>query len=170
MRILILTALALILTISAPPQLGAQQVSEAFRSTAYPLPRYVSLRSDEVFVRTGPGQKYPVLWVFKKKALPVEITLEYDIWRKIKDFEGQQGWVHKSLLSGNRTALTVGNDMLSLQRKPSKNSRLLAYLEPSLLVDVDECEKQWCRINASGYRGWLEKTALWGVYEHEEFD
>ena len=121
-------------------------------------------------MRTGPGQKYPVLWVFKKKALPVEITLEYDIWRKIKDFEGQQGWVHKSLLSGNRTGLTVGNDMISLYKKPSKNSRLMAYLEPSLLVEIDECEPEWCQVNASGYRGWLPKTAIWGVYEHEEFD
>ena len=88
----------------AEKQPESQKESKAFRSTEYPLPRFVSLRSDEVYVRTGPGQKYPVQWIFRKKDVPVEIILEYDVWRKVKDYDGHEGWVHKTLLSGKRTS------------------------------------------------------------------
>ena len=84
---------------------GAETEKDAFRSTPYPLPRYVSLASDQVYVRAGPGSRYPIQWEFRKKGLPVEIVLEFDTWRKIKDYEGQEGWVHQSLLSGRRTGL-----------------------------------------------------------------
>jgi len=80
--------------------------SSAFRSTELPLPRFVSLRSDKVFMRFGPGKQYPIKWVYERKWLPVEIILEFDTWRKIRDHAGEEGWVHQSLLSDRReTAL-----------------------------------------------------------------
>lgn len=148
----------------------AQEEETAFRSTGYPLPRFVSLRSDQVYVRSGPGQKYPVQWVFKKSALPVEIILEYDVWRKIRDVEGQVGWIHKSLLSGRRSAFVKGKQLAPIYKKMSKNSQVMAKLEPKVLVSVAECTSEWCFVNASGYKGWIDKTHLWGVYEHEKFD
>ena len=148
----------------------AQEPSVAFRSTEYPLPRFVSLRSSEVYVRTGPGQKYPVQWVFQKQGLPVEIILEYDVWRKIQDFEGEKGWVHKSLLSGRRTGVIRSEEMTAIRRKPNKNSSVNAYLKPNVLVHIEQCEASWCFVEASGYKGWLEKNMVWGVYEDEEFD
>ncbi|MCB1563637.1 MAG: SH3 domain-containing protein [Alphaproteobacteria bacterium] len=149
---------------------GAGQDDTPFRVTAYPLPRFVSLSSDEVFVRTGPGQRYPVRWAFKKDGLPVEIILEYDIWRKIRDHDGEEGWVHKSLLSGRRTALITGESPASLYRKPDENSRLSARLEPGVLVSVKSCGGVWCNINTMGYEGWAKQNVLWGVYENEIFD
>lgn len=144
--------------------------SSAFRSTEYPLPRFVSLRSNEVYVRTGPGQKYPVQWIFRKKGIPVEITLEYDVWRKIKDYDGHEGWVHKTLLTGKRYGFIQGDENVSIFRKPTNNSRIQAYLEPEVLVALDECDGQWCRVNADGYKGWLRQSLIWGVYEAENFD
>lgn len=144
--------------------------ADAFRSTEYPLPRFVSLRSDEVYVRTGPGQKYPVQWIFRKKGIPVEITLEYDVWRKIKDYDGHEGWVHKSLLTGKRYGLILSEEKVAIHRKPKDNSAVQAFFEPEVLVSLDECDGQWCRVAAGGYKGWLEQSAIWGVYEAENFD
>lgn len=145
----------------------AQEQKDAFRATNYPLPRFVSLGSDEIFVRTGPGIKYPVKWVFNRKGLPVEITLEYDHWRKIKDVEGQEGWLHKTLLSGKRTALISAESQTTMYQKPDINSAPAAYLEPNVVVKIKECGIEWCKIDASGYKGWLQKQNLWGVYADE---
>lgn len=158
---------ALVLPFSAQ----AQDDNAAFRTTDLPLPRFVSLRSDEVYVRTGPGQKYPVEWVYRKSGIPVEIILEFDVWRKIRDQDGQTGWVHHTLLSGKRTAfIKKGDQRVELRKKPVKDGRVLAHLEPEVLVGVDECAQDWCAINASGYKGWVPQKSLWGVYESEEFD
>ena len=152
------------------PAAAESQKSEAFRSTEYPLPRFVSLRSSEVYVRTGPGKKYPVQWIFRKKGIPVEIVLEYDVWRRIKDFDGHEGWVHKSLLSGKRTGFIQSEEQVSVRIKPKQNSKIQAYLEPEVLIDVVECGGAWCRVNAAGYKGWLKQSSIWGVYESEKFD
>lgn len=146
------------------------KASQAFRSTEYPLPRFVSLRSNEAYVRTGPGRKYPVKWVYKRAGIPVEIVLEYDVWRKIHDFDGEKGWVHKSLLSGNRTAFILGEELVGLYKKPSQDSRVRAYLQPNLLVSVEGCDDGWCRVEAREYSGWLKQSTIWGVYEAENFN
>lgn len=149
---------------------AAQAQDTAFKSTEFPVPRFVSTRSDQVYVRTGPGQKYPILWVYNTSGIPVEIVLEYDNWRKIKDFDGQTGWVHKSLLTGRRYAFVGANENQKLFRKPNKNNSIIALLEPKSRVKLEACGHGWCEINAQGYKGWIEQKALWGVYDHEEFD
>ena len=163
MRFLILTLLLLNISTSA----FAQEKSNPFRSTAYPLPRFLSVAPSEAYVRTGPGRKYPIQWVFKRSGLPVEVTLEFDHWRKIRDFEGQVGWVHKSLLSSKRNAMIKSEDTVSMFRKAEEVSRLIALLEPNVIVSVEECGAVWCRVEASGYKGWVAKENLWGVYPDE---
>jgi len=134
---------------------SALEGDNPFRSTAYPLPRFVSVAAGEAYVRTGPGTKYPIQWVFKRSGLPVEIILEFDHWRKIKDFEGQVGWLHKSLLSGKRSAMVKSEDTVSLYKKPEEQSRLLALIEPDVIVKILECGADQCRVDASGYKGWI---------------
>lgn len=140
-----------------------------FKSTPYPVPRFVSIGSGKVYVRTGPGKKYPIKWGIEKKGLPVEIVLEYEHWRKIKDPSGDQGWVHSSLLSGNRTGVLAGEGRASLMQKPKEGARTIAYLEPGTLFSIEECNKIWCEVNASGYKGWIQQQRIWGVYPNEEF-
>jgi SH3-like domain-containing protein len=150
--------------------LRAEDVPPAFRSTEFPLPRFVSLGSGEVHVRTGPGMGYPIKWVFHKRNLPVEIVLEYETWRKIKDSEGQVGWVHSSLLSGRRTGLIRAEGMVPVRRKPKEDARLNAYIEAGAIVALDSCKESWCHAAAQGYEGWVERKFIWGVYENENFD
>ena len=142
---------------------------EGFNHTGLTLPRFVSLVSDEVNIRTGPGLKYPIRWVFVREGLPVEIIREFDAWREIRDIEGDGGWVHKSLLSGKRTVLSKGQ-IRTLFRKADKEARPVVQLEPNVIANVKECNERWCYLSIAGYDGWVVKSHIWGVYEQEELD
>lgn len=142
---------------------------EGFNHTGLTLPRFVSLVSDEVNIRTGPGLKYPIHWVFVREGLPVEIIREFDAWREIRDIEGDGGWVHKSLLSGKRTVLAKGQ-IRTLFRKADKEARPVVQLEPNVIANVKECNEGWCYLSIAGYDGWVVKSHIWGVYEQEELD
>ena len=43
------------------------------------IPRMVSLRSNLINARSGPGARYPIEWVYRQKTAPVEITAEFEI-------------------------------------------------------------------------------------------
>lgn len=133
-----------------------------------PLPRYVSLRSDTVYVRAGPGMRYPVKWVYQRRGYPLQVIQEFDTWRKVKDIEGEEGWVHQSLLSGNRFVLVQSGAPVTLYKKPDDGARAVAQAENGVVAKLNECEDNWCNMSVSGYKGWLLKESLWGVYEHEE--
>ena len=141
----------------------------AFAQTGLPLPRYVSISAGEVNMRTGPGTRYPITWVYQKRGLPVEITNEFDTWRKIRDVTGDEGWVHQSMLSGSRHAI-VQKTTHSLMNKPDDGAQVLATLEPGVTVSIEECLPEWCKVETAGYDGWLPKSALWGVYPQEVFE
>lgn len=115
--------------------------------------------------------RYPVKWVLKRKGLPVEILLEFEGWRKIRDPQGQEGWVHQSLLSGHRTAILIAKDPQTLRARPAVDGMARAILQPGVVVGVGSCHKDgWCKVTAQDLNGWVESRALWGVYEGEEFD
>jgi SH3-like domain-containing protein len=154
-----------------PGILYAQTDSKSpFKSTPFPLPRFLSLDSEEVFVRTGPGQRYMIKYIYKKKGLPVEVILEYEAWRKIRDSDGDEGWVHKGLLSGKRTGLIKGSGKVPVYKKSDAGSRLIAFMEPKVMGYVPECAGAWCKFESGGYSGWIERKFIWGVYENEDFD
>lgn len=130
------------------------------------LPRFASLRASEVNVRTGPGVRYPVEWVFVRRSLPIEIVAEFGTWRKIRDWQGTEGWVHRSMLSGRRTVIITGA-VRTLRRKPSPKAPAVVRVEPGVVARLLECEQQWCWIEAGGFRGWLRRDAFWGTGANE---
>lgn len=132
-----------------------------------PLPRFATLAADETNVRAGPGQRYPIRFVLRKESLPVEIVREHDVWRQIRLQEGDEGWVHKSLLSGKRTVIVIGEKPETLRRKPDAQSMPVVKLEKGVVADVTRCEASWCRLSSAGYTGWAERAHLWGVYAQE---
>jgi SH3-like domain-containing protein len=133
------------------------------------LPRWVSLRSDEVNVRTGPGTRYPIEWVFVRESLPVEVIAEFDNWRQIRDIDGDTGWIHQNLLSRNRFAVVV-DDVAMMVRDPEVGGVPVAVIEPGVIAQVLRCRADWCRLHAGGHTGWLLRTQIWGVYREEEVD
>ena len=136
---------------------------------ALPLPRFVSLRSEDVNVRTGPGVRYPIDWVLRRKAMPVEILDQFETSRKIRDWEGGIGWVHQSMLSGRRMILVTGA-VRSIRGKPDPQGETLATVEPGVVGKLLECQRQWCRVDVGGRRGWLLRTEFWGVYPNETIE
>jgi SH3-like domain-containing protein len=134
-----------------------------------PLPRFVSLKSGEVNLRTGPGPRYPIEWVLMRKDMPVEVLAEFETWRKIRDIEGTEGWVHQRMLSGRRTAIIVGG-VRSLHRRDDGQTPVIANLEPGVVGTLLECKGAWCRMEAAGQKGWLQRSEFWGVYPNENFE
>ena len=160
-------AFLVVFLIAAP--LAAQDSPQAsLQSTGLPLPRFVSLRADEVNMRSGPGVRYPVDWVYKRKNMPVEVIAEFGTWRKVRDIQGTQGWIHQSMLSSARW-VTVTGQTRTLRRKPDSQSSAVARVEPDVSAQVLECpaDSGWCRISAGGYEGWLRRVEFWGLYPRE---
>lgn len=146
-------------------------------SSGLPIPRFVSLRSDEVNVRKGPGKDYQVAWIYRKIGLPVEITAESENWRRVRDSEGAQGWVFHRLLSGRRTVTVMPWLKDDAEKKRSNiplyqsaevdQDRVSAYVEAGILGRVIRCNKEWCKISISNHNGWIQQDKLWGVYQNE---
>lgn len=156
--------------------------AQAGNPSGLPLPRFVTTRSDPINVRVGPGTKYDVAWTFLKAGVPVEIIQEFDTWRKIRDADGAEGWVHQNLLSGVRAGyvspIAAGGEV-SLHTKRADDAPVRARLGAGLRVAIKECDGQWCEVTATSqvpnqrsasYSGYCRQEELWGVYPDEVFD
>lgn len=130
--------------------------------TNLPLPRFVSLKGDEGNARRGPGLTHRIDWVFTRPGMPLMITAEFEHWRRVEDQDGAGGWVHYALLSGVRSVLVV-TDMAEFHANPDRASAVVAQAEYGVIGKVLECNPGWCRVSSGGEKGWIEKSALWGV-------
>ncbi|MDO5646465.1 SH3 domain-containing protein [Paracoccus sp. (in: a-proteobacteria)] len=150
------------LGVTAPPV--AAQTSEPQRGavTSLPIPRYVSLKGSEGNVRRGPSLSHRIDWVFRHSGMPLRVVAEFGHWRRVEDKDGAGGWIHYALLSGVRTAL-VTQDMVELRSRPHPDANIVARAENGAILRLNECNPDWCRISGGGQRGWVPKTAIWGV-------
>jgi SH3-like domain-containing protein len=137
--------------------------------TNLPIPRYVSLKANEANARRGPDTTHRIDWVYTRRDIPLRVTAEFEHWRRVEDVEGQGGWMHYALLSGLRTVL-VQTDMTQLFQRPDQNSAQTALLERGVIARLRECQRDWCRLEVDGARGWAEKRHLWGVEVEDEFE
>lgn len=138
-----------------------------------PVPRFVSIKSDRVNVRAGPTKDHDVSWVFTRAGLPVEITAEFENWRRIRDGEGAEGWVYHSLLTGRRTAIVISkqkDELIPLCAEPGRPCAVMARLQPGVQATVRSCNGDWCRISGANFDGWMVQERLWGVYPNEKID
>jgi len=151
------------LTCAAPA--GAAGEMSAGPKSGLPVPRFVSLKPDRVNVRGGPTRDHEVTFVYTRSGLPVEITAESDNWRRIRDWEGSEGWVYHSLLSGRRTAVATPKDknqLVPLYDSGDSNAAVIAT--------VKRCTGNWCRLVGPGFDGWVVQEQLWGVYPNEKVE
>ena len=172
----IVVALLAVLLMAAPA------VAQSANPSGLPLPRFASTRSEPINVRVGPGQKYEIAWTYVQSGIPVEIVQEFDTWRKIRDSEGDEGWVHQNLLAGTRMGyvqpLLAGAET-SLRASPADDAAVRARLAPGLKLTISECDGSWCEVTATqqdpaqraaSYTGYVRQEELWGVYPDEVFD
>ncbi len=171
-----LSSLALLIVLLLSPSMAQDNPS------GLPLPRFATTRSEPINVRVGPGTKYNVAWTYLKSGIPVEIIQEFDTWRKIRDVDGTEGWVHQNLLSGVRAGYAsplMANGEIALRSNRSEDSGVRARLGPGLKVVIKQCDGSWCEVTAThqdqnqrstSYSGYLRQEELWGVYPDENFD
>jgi SH3-like domain-containing protein len=167
---LAICALAAAMTCFAAP--AARAASEiATGPSGLPLPRFVSLKADKINVHVGPAKTYDVTWIYTRAGLPVEITAEFENWRRIRDGEGAEGWVYHSLLSGRRTGLVLAKEeLVPLREAGDPEGAVTAELQAGVVGTVKKCTGTWCRISGEGFDGWIEQQRLWGVYPNEKID
>jgi SH3-like domain-containing protein len=165
----IVAACALLTPVTGRSQ-EADPRSDMIVRSGLPVPRFVSLRSGEVNVRTGPGRSYPIDWVFVRPGMPVEVTAEFDTWRRIRDVEGTQGWVHQSMLSGRRTLVITG-ELRTIRERPSASAAAVAQAEPGVMGRLVACSLgSWCEVEIQGFHGWLGRGDFWGIYADEDVE
>ncbi|WP_424927931.1 SH3 domain-containing protein [Amaricoccus tamworthensis] len=156
--------------IGTPLRAPAQEAPTIGPDSLLPLPRYVSIRGDRARARRGPSRDQKIDWEYVRQGLPLRITAEYDNWRRVEDFEGQGGWMHKSLLSNVRTGLVQGDGLVTVLDDPEDGAEILANAEPGAVLRLRECGPDWCEVSAQGVEGWLRREALWGIDPGEVID
>src|SRR6195256_4267758 len=152
---------------------GYAAKDSAQTTSGLPLPRYVSLKSDHVNVRAGPTKDNDVAWVYTRSGLPVEITAEFENWRRVRDSEGAEGWVYHSMLSGRRTAVVTmktRDDLAPLYDRADPDSAVAARLQAGVVAQVKKCAGGWCRVTGNGFDGWIEQQRLGGVSADEKVE
>jgi SH3-like domain-containing protein len=132
--------------------------------TGRPLPRWASLRSDEVNLRRGPGTRYPIDWEYHRRDLPVQIEREFEEWRLVQDQDGVKGWVHEATLSDRRGFIVTGTERV-LRDDASDTGAAVALLKPGVVGRIRRCEANsaWCEVQVTDYRGWLKRDEFWGT-------
>ncbi|ATO56802.1 SH3 domain-containing protein [Bartonella sp. 1-1C] len=150
-----------------------QTLNQDLGPSGLPLPRFASIKSARVNMRVGPGNNYSIIFTYQKQGLPIEIIQEYDQWRKVRDAEGDEGWIYQSLLSGKRTAITIPwqkdkTHRLMLRKNPGDNEKIVAEIEPNIIGTIRQCNGIWCELDIRNARGWLYQTQLWGIYPDEK--
>lgn len=160
----------------APPPVPANKGS----NTGLPLPRFAALRADEVNMRSGPGTRYPILWLYKRRDLPVRIEREFDVWRLVEDSDGVKGWVHQATLVGTRTFVVTASAETGiaspdrgsgavLRDDPRDDAGVVAILRPGVIGRLRDCPPGtgWCRVTTHSYSGWLPRSAIFGLLPNE---
>jgi SH3-like domain-containing protein len=146
----------------------AEVETSILNPSGLPVPRYVSLKYGEVNVRVGPGKRYPIHYVYKREHLPVQVIEEFAHWRKISDFEGSAGWVHKGAIDGHRSAMIMDKTQ-NLYAAPDATNRNVMRAGKLVIGSVKKCEPDWCELEINGRNGWIRKADIWGTGREEVF-
>ena len=151
---------------SAPLMATAQEAKLTVRGSGLPVPRFVSLKFTEANLRAGPGNEYPVLWQYRQAGLPLLVDAEFGVWRKVRDADGTTGWMHGAGLSLRRMAF-IDKGMAKIYQQDSSESGVVAVAEKNALLELESCPKNWCRVTTDTVKGWVQRTAIWGVLKDE---
>lgn len=148
-------------------EMRAQRSPEALRNTSgLPVPRFASLRAGRAFLRAGPGREYPVRWVFIRPGVPLEVTDEWNLWRRVRDAEGAEGWMDRAMLSTERTFL-VTRQTRNLHARPDVAAPVVLRAEPGVIGRITGCANRWCRLEIEGRAGWILREHGFGTYPDE---
>ena len=134
-----------------------------------PQPYFVSIKVDKAYMREGPSDANRIKWVYQRKGLPLEVIASFEVWRRVRDMEGEVGWVHTALLSRERTAVVTGDSDVSVHRREDANSEVLAQAKPGAIGRLVGCGKLACEVKFGAADGWIERARLWGVHDGPDY-
>ena len=140
------------------------------KETGLDIPRYVSLKSNDANIRVGPSINYPIVLKYVKENYPVMIVEEYQDWRKIIDFRNNTGWIHKSLIKGNRFGIIISNQKNFIIVFNTIAGKKIGEIENGNIIELRKCKLNWCLISKYNKSGWIKKKYLWGVKKDEKFN
>tara|TARA_Y100000768_G_C23708778_1_gene554754 strand:- start:55 stop:609 length:555 start_codon:yes stop_codon:yes gene_type:complete len=138
--------------------------------TGLDIPRFVSLKSNDVNLRVGPSINYPIRIKYIFANLPVEIIDEFDVWRKARDHEGNIGWLHKSLIKGDRYVLTGNKNKKEINIFIRPNGKIIGLVKKNNILNLKKCILDWCKVSQGNFTGWILKKNIWGVYQSEIYN
>lgn len=130
-----------------------------------PVPRFVSLKFESVNGRAGPSLGHPIVWEYTRAGLPLEVIAETADWRRVRDPDGEETWMHRRVLSGRRAVILSA--AATLRARPEADAVVEAEAEAGAVLWLERCRAGWCRLEAGGRRGWLEAGTVWGIYPGE---
>ena len=151
------------------PSASAQENRISIRGSNLEIPRFVTLKTNKVNMRSGPGRKHPIKWQYQRKGLPLKVIGEFDVWRKVIDHEGTDGWMHVSTLSIKRMALFT-DTTVKIHKSNDEASRVIAVAEKGVVAELETCRGVWCKIQTPNLTGWVYRKSIWGLLEGELFE
>jgi len=133
-----------------------------------PVPRFVSLRTDKVNFRAGPGFQYPVTWIYQRDGLPVEIIGEFDVWRHVVAPDGGSGWVHMATIRARRTFIVTAPKAV-LRGGPDPSAAPVAILDFGVTGVLLSCDAaaSFCKASTANETGFLARQDFWGAFPEE---
>ena len=131
--------------------------------------RFVSQRPEKAYLREGPTYAHKVLWVYRHRGYPFAVIGQFDTWRRVRTVDGTLGWMNASMLSDKRTVLVTGKGRVQITAD-AEGGKVVAFADPGAIADLRSCAREACRIKGARVDGWISKSRIWGVGDHEVFD
>jgi SH3-like domain-containing protein len=124
------------------------------------LAQRLAVTSSVANVRSGPGTSHDVLWQVEK-YYPFKVLKKERRWYYFKDFEGDRGWLHESLVGKIKSVVTIKSSC-NIRSGPGTGYAIVFTVERGTPFKVVGQEKRWLKIeHARGYRGWIHKSLVW---------
>jgi len=141
----------------------------AFAASPAPQPYFVSLKVEEAYMREGPSDMHRVKWIYRRKGLPLEVLASFEVWRRVRDLDGEIGWMHTALLSRERTVIVTGRTDADVYAYDDTTSELVARAQPGAIGRLLGCSVSACEVELTGAEGWIARSRLWGIHAGQEF-
>ena len=141
----------------------------ALAAASGPQPYFVSIKVDEAFMREGPSDMHRVKWIYQRKGLPLEVIATFDVWRRVRDMDGEVGWMHMALLTRDRTAVVTSGPGAEVHARDDTTSQILARAAPGAIGRLLGCGVVACQVEFAGVEGWIARARLWGIHAGEEY-
>jgi SH3-like domain-containing protein len=141
----------------------------ALAAASGPQPYFVSIKVDEAYMREGPSDMHRVKWIYQRKGLPLEVIATFDVWRRVRDMDGEVGWMHMALLTRDRTAVVTGGPGAEVFARDDTTSEIVARAEPGAIGQLLGCGKLACEVEFAGAEGWIARARLWGIHAGDEY-